>query len=368
MKQRVAPSKKAFTLVEMMVVVAILGILVGLLLPAVVSCREAARRFQCMNKMAQQGIAFHNFELSYATLPSGVTNPTGPIRYEALGEHTSWAVRILPFIDQPRLRELYDPVKGAYAPENRNVRGVGPAIFRCPSSSDHTITTAHLIGDSGYQTDSAADAYSSSYAGCSNSTEMPIDQENDGVLFLNSRMPYDDIADGTSHTLLIAEKRSNNDRLGWLSGTRDTLRNAVIRPDALTQLYDMAESYDMAEDDYLTIDEDGLDAPDGATPDSEGADLDSLVDDEEQLDEEQLDEELQVPTTEEAIEAAQAEEGKRLLDPLYVGGFSSHHIEGFNAVRCDGSVHFISNTIDKDVLRTLGNRTDGLSLESKPHW
>ena len=366
---------EAFTLVELLVVIAIIGIMVGLLLPAIQAAREAARRLQCMNNMAQQGIALHNFELSYGTLPSGVTNPTGPIRYEEVGEHTSWTVRILPFLDQPRLREMYDPEKGAYATENRHVRRVKLSAFRCPSDS----------GVWSYSASESGEWARSSYAGCSNSIEAPIDRLNDGVLFLNSRMPYDEITDGTSHTLLISEKRCNNDRLGWLSGTRDTLRNAVIRPDALTLEYnfmsvDEEESADsaMGEEAKEEIDE-PLDSSGDITSDMQTNELEEAeevdAEDEDEYDLEydisemgMYEEEDLGPTTEGRIKVLQAQERLKLLDPLYVSGFSSHHREGFNAVRCDGSVHFIHTGIDHEVLRLLGSRADGQLMEMKKNW
>jgi prepilin-type N-terminal cleavage/methylation domain-containing protein len=89
-------SRRGFTLVELLVVIAIIGILVALLLPAVQSAREAARRVQCLNNVAQLGLAVHNFEFHFEHLPPGVVNPDGPIRSEPQGQHVSWIVQILP--------------------------------------------------------------------------------------------------------------------------------------------------------------------------------------------------------------------------------------------------------------------------------
>lgn len=90
--------KQGFTLVELLVVIAIIGILVGLLLPAVQAAREAARRMQCSNNLKQLGLALHNYESAYRSMP-----PAG-IRemYNGSGwsRQASWMVRILPMIEQ----------------------------------------------------------------------------------------------------------------------------------------------------------------------------------------------------------------------------------------------------------------------------
>lgn len=87
--------RAAFTLVELLVVIAIIGVLVGLLLPAVQAAREAARRMQCSNNMKQIGLAFHNFHDTYRRFtPLGGANVTG-----AWG----WGTAILPYIEQNNL-------------------------------------------------------------------------------------------------------------------------------------------------------------------------------------------------------------------------------------------------------------------------
>src|SRR5690606_30133693 len=103
----------AFTLVELLVVIAIIGILVALLLPAIQAAREAARRTSCMNNLTQLGLALHNYEFHFEALPPGTTNPDGPIRNEPQGNHVSWIVRILPYIEERVLWRNFNAEAGA---------------------------------------------------------------------------------------------------------------------------------------------------------------------------------------------------------------------------------------------------------------
>jgi len=89
--------RRGFTLVELLVVIAIIGILVGLLLPAVQAAREAARRMQCSNNLKQIGLAMHNFESAYKTMPTG--NDT---------RFNSPLYRMLPYIEQTAVFDSYD--------------------------------------------------------------------------------------------------------------------------------------------------------------------------------------------------------------------------------------------------------------------
>ncbi|MGQ9662809.1 MAG: DUF1559 family PulG-like putative transporter [Kiritimatiellia bacterium] len=94
---------KGFTLVELLVVIAIIGILIGLLLPAVQAAREAARRMQCTNNMKQVVLAMHNYHDVYNTFPAlGSRYFNKPPR---LWQYYSWAMVILPFVEQ---RSMYD--------------------------------------------------------------------------------------------------------------------------------------------------------------------------------------------------------------------------------------------------------------------
>lgn len=91
----------AFTLVELLVVISVIGLLVALLLPAVQAAREAARRMECGNNLRQIGLSLHQYELQHKTLPPGAIWKPG----EAKG---SVYVRLLPFLEQQALHDQFD--------------------------------------------------------------------------------------------------------------------------------------------------------------------------------------------------------------------------------------------------------------------
>ena len=274
--------RRAFTLVELLVVIAIIGILVGLLLPAVQAAREAARRCQCMNNIAQLALAVHTHEFGTEHFPSGVINASGPIRNEPIGQHVSWIVQVLPQMEQSALYQHFDQEAGTYADANKAARRVRIPAVICPSSPDRGPYDDRLSPGI------------SNYAGCHHDSEAPIDADNNGVFFLNSRLRFSQILDGSSQTILIGEMLPGPGSLGWASGTRATLRNTG-----------------------------SFKSPPRLSSKSEP-----------------------VPFVD-------------LTGSMTVGGFSSYHTGGANFAFADGSVHFLSLSIEERLLSQLGNRADG---------
>lgn len=203
-----------FTLIELLVVIAIIAVLIALLLPAVQQAREAARRTQCRNNLMQIGLAIHNYEMAHSTLPPGSVNSSAAIDDNPVGYHVGWMVQILPFMDQTVAYRKLDFDQGIYAEKNKSVREHHVSSYVCPSSP--------------VPPNVAAGAANSCYAGCHNDVDAPITDKGDGLMFLNSRIRYEQITDGAFCTILVGEVIPTARSLGWVSGTTTTLR--VARP------------------------------------------------------------------------------------------------------------------------------------------
>jgi prepilin-type N-terminal cleavage/methylation domain-containing protein/prepilin-type processing-associated H-X9-DG protein len=312
------PRPSAFTLVELLVVIAIIGILIALLLPAVQAAREAARRAQCMNNVSQLILAIHNYEMAHEVFPAGVVNAKGPILNQPQGYAIGWVARILPYIEQKNAFRSLDFSVGAYAPKNRPVRVLTFSTLICPS--DPTPLQGRT-----------------SYAGCHNSIEAPIDTNNNGVLILNRFLRYEDLEDGASQTIFLGEKitlQSDND-LGWLSGTRATLRNTGSR------INTGMRSPKAGPAPWLEEPAEGVTAAGNGGDESAGS------------------------AAAEAEPAGQDDAGGKapIKQLLIVGGFGSYHPGGAHFAMGDGSVRYLSDSISLPVLQQLGDRADGKLLD-----
>ena len=202
----------AFTLVELLVVIAIIGILVSLLLPAVQSARAAARRMQCSNNLKQLGLALHNYHTAHQQFPPGqfiqidskvAGNPTPDdwVRW-------SWFAMILPYVEQMAMADIYaehlsQPRTGSFSYTNLPEKTTIAPTFMCPSDPANPkihngSTLSNTQGFHGNYMLNAGDDYFNS-GGYANSANL------NGVFQVGTGISIDEIRDGTTNTLLASE-------------------------------------------------------------------------------------------------------------------------------------------------------------------
>ncbi len=337
---------QGYTLVELMIVIAIIGILIALLLPAVQACREAARRNLCTNNLVQISLALAQYEMAHSAFPAGTLDAGGPILNQPSGYHHNWIIALLPFLEEQNADRHIDRTASVYDPRNLPVRRLDLSLLRCPSSSP-------------------GNAFSE-YAGVHNDLEAPIDANNHGVFFLNRSIRVEEVTDGTSCTLFVGEKFTGIADLGWMSGTRATLRNTGVPINWPGERWKYTN--DWIPSGYpLGIDANAKEATGDALLNAlfGGPEMSSIVWSRKQMDGMGG----YSNNTEIAANDTTDNAGPSFHRPtnplLAVGGFGSAHPGGASFAFGDGSVHYLSSTLDPAVLTLLGNRADRQMVD--PH-
>ena len=225
--------RAAFTLVELLVVITIIGILIALLLPAVQAAREAARQVQCKNNLKQIALGFLGHEEVHKIYP------TGGWGHQMLGDPDrgfdkrqpgGWEFNILPYVEQQALYDLGAGLTGAAQRAANKVRITTPlGLFNCPTRRNPLLFPHKYAGGPPYLCDSVTDTgvargdYAAnsgsdiqtghfapiyvSYATGDTTYAWPaFNKSRTGISFQRSEIPVSDVSDGTSNTYMVGEK------------------------------------------------------------------------------------------------------------------------------------------------------------------
>jgi len=199
--------RPGFTLIELMVVIAVIAVLYGMILPAVSTAREAARRAHCLNNLRQIGLGLNAYHASNGSFPVGFLYPSGPIPAETSPQQYRWSVltQLAPFLDQIPVYNAFNfnlplahrPAAGnaplwPYYPANATAMAVTVGTFLCPSDSGNPP---------------AADSGPVNYVFCTGSGVNGGDAAGaDGVFLLGPAVTYAGITDGSSSTVAASEQ------------------------------------------------------------------------------------------------------------------------------------------------------------------
>jgi len=192
-------------------VIAIIGILIALLLPAVQAAREAARQTQCRNNVKQIGLAMHMYHQANKRFPPGYGYFHAPYGQSGVPDpEWPWCVRLFGYLEQRALHEVIDwNWNPGYPfdyipPNNREVVGAQISTFLCPSdpTAETRFNANHLCST---KTDPPMEYGRVCYAGNFGRGQMEGDDRVQGVFGYNHGARIEEITDGTTHTLLLAE-------------------------------------------------------------------------------------------------------------------------------------------------------------------
>ncbi len=300
----------AFTLIELLVVIAIIAILMGLLLPAVQKVREAAARMKCSNNLKQIGLAVHNYYSSYNELPPGVDTK----RYAA-------QVFLLPYLEQDNIYKLINFSVTADNAANNTARAMVIPGFLCPSDPQSAMP-AGWPGNN----------YLFNYG-----PDIWWQQPNThGVfgMFTNRGVKLEGISDGTSNTACFSERMKGDWSNAIVTPRTDLINPRGTLPTTLDEATTLCHAADPTNLSYQWRSDCGG---------------------------------YWIQGNHWTLYQHAALPNDRLCGwPSNFGGNntmfsgpSSAHTNGVNLLMCDGSVHFVTNSVSLTTWRALGTRDGG---------
>ncbi|MCA9036563.1 MAG: DUF1559 domain-containing protein [Planctomycetaceae bacterium] len=326
--------RKAFTLIELLVVIGIIAVLIALLLPAVQSAREAARRIQCRNHLRQIGLALHNYSDVHDKLPPSFV-------FSLKG---SWSVhgRLLPYLEQGNAYSQVRLDVEWHEPENlaTGIQQLYIETYHCPSDPN-----AGTLYDAGPGEGFVQPVNYGFNFGTWLVYDPRTNTGSDGVFFPNSSLSIDSCRDGLSQTLAASEVKS------FQSYFRDTADPGPAVPPNDNYISQFAGGAQFGLGPHTNDNTGHNEWCEGTVHDSgfttvfpPNASVQYVHSDNRPYD----------------IDFSSRYEGTSLHQPTYAAVTSrSYHTGLVHAALMDGSVRSISSNIALEIWRGLGTRSSG---------
>ena len=213
-RRRLQNNRKAFTLIELMVVIAIIAMLAALLLPAVQAARATARRSTCANNLRQIGLAMHSFESANKGLPPRRYGPSWTPAAPNKG-YCGWGAVILPYLELKNIQRLYQYDYNFYDTQNAEAIAKGIAVYSCPATQPNRSMTVcdptQTITGTGIAGDYFAPNSVSAWWFPDSATNTAYSANTETAMADNRCKALSEITDGLSCTLLVTEQAGRPD-------------------------------------------------------------------------------------------------------------------------------------------------------------
>ena len=310
------PIRAGFTLIELLVVIAIIAVLIALLLPAVQQARESARRTQCKNNLKQLGLALHNYHDNNRCFPMAKTSKN------AMSTHP----RLLPFIDQAPLYSTIDFNVASNHANNAAALATNVTAFRCPSDPDKMPLLAG--GRNNYYTNYGTIIGNSLPGTTVGSTNYGMPAP-DGVFYQDSFTRLGHITDGTTNTAALSERMLGDGSNAIITAASDTFQPGTY-PNTADEARDQCRATNIGNVAMQGKSNGGVP---WLTPDH---------------------------TTTYYYHVLTPNDRSCMYPPSRIATTAnSRHTGGVHVLLCDGSVRFVSSSVDLNTWRAIGTREGG---------